>query len=66
MCWADFNEGVKVYRNQEWDRAIGYFNDALKANPSDKLGQTYIERCELMKANPPGDEWDGVWIMTEK
>lgn len=63
---GSFNEGVKVYRNQEWDRAIGYFNDALKANPSDKLGQTYIERCELMKANPPGDEWDGVWIMTEK
>lgn len=63
---GSFNEGVKVYRNQEWDRAIGYFNDALKANPSDKLGQTYIERCELMKANPPGDDWTGVWIMTEK
>lgn len=63
---GSFNEGVKVYRNQEWDRAIGYFQDALKANENDRLSNTYIERCELMKANPPGDEWDGVWVMTEK
>lgn len=63
---GSFNEGVKVYRNQEWDRAIGYFKDALKANENDRLSNTYIERCELMKANPPGDEWDGVWVMTEK
>lgn len=63
---GSFNEGVKVYRNQEWDRAIGYFQDALKANENDKLSNTYIERCELMKANPPGDDWTGVWIMTEK
>jgi len=63
---GSFNEGVKVYRKQEWDRAIGYFKDALKANETDKLSNTYIERCKLMKKKPPGDDWDGVWIMTEK
>ena len=63
---GNFNEGVKQYRKQEWDRAIGYFNEALKANETDKLGNMYIERCELMKKTPPGDDWDGVWIMTEK
>jgi adenylate cyclase len=61
-----FNEGVKLYRKQEWDRASGFFTKALKANPDDTLSQTYIDRCELMKANPPGDEWDGVWVMTSK
>ena len=63
---GNFNEGVKVYRKQEWDRAAGYFGKALEANPDDKLSRTYIERCELMKANPPGDDWDGVWVMTSK
>lgn len=63
---GSFNEGVKVYRNQEWDRAIGYFKDALKANENDKLSNTYIDRCKLMKKKPPGDDWTGVWIMTEK
>ncbi|KEO89235.1 guanylate cyclase [Erythrobacter longus] len=61
-----FNEGVKLYRRQEWDRASGFFAKALAANPEDKLSQTYIDRCELMKASPPGDEWDGVWVMTSK
>ena len=61
-----FNEGVKLYRKQEWDRASSFFTKALKANPDDTLSQTYIDRCELMKANPPGDEWDGVWVMTSK
>ncbi|MFU7528507.1 GAF domain-containing protein [Qipengyuania sp. ASV99] len=63
---GNFNEGVKVYRQQDWDRAAGYFTKALDANPDDKLSRTYIERCELMKANPPGDDWDGVWMMTSK
>ncbi len=61
-----FNEGVKQYRQQDWDRATAFFTKALEANPADKLSQTYIDRCALMKANPPGDEWDGVWIMKEK
>ncbi|MEC9346759.1 MAG: GAF domain-containing protein [Pseudomonadota bacterium] len=63
---GNFNEGVKRYRKQEWDRAIGYFTEALKANETDKLSGTYIERCQLMKAEPPGDDWDGVWVMTSK
>ncbi|EAQ29335.1 Adenylate/Guanylate Cyclase [Erythrobacter sp. NAP1] len=63
---GNFNEGVKLYRGQEWDRAAGYFKKAMEANPEDKLSQTYIDRCQLMKDNPPGDEWDGVWIMKEK
>ena len=63
---GNFNEGVKLYRAQEWDRAAGFFEKALEANPEDLLGQTYIERCATMKASPPGDDWDGVWVMTSK
>ena len=61
-----FNEAVKQYRGANWDKAIINFEEAMKANPSDKLAQTYIDRCELMKAEPPDGEWDGVWVMTSK
>ena len=61
-----FNEAVKQYRGANWDKAINNFEEAMKANPSDKLAQTYIDRCELMKAEPPDGEWDGVWVMTSK
>ena len=63
---GNFEAGVHQYRAQEWDRAVGYFNEALKANPTDRLSNIYIERCEHLRATPPGDDWDGVWVMTSK
>ena len=60
-----FNEGVKEYRNGNWDKGISRFEEAIKANENDKLAQTYIERCEHLKAEPPED-WNGVWVMTSK
>jgi len=61
-----FKNGLVNYRKQSWDTAIGAFNQALKANDQDPLSAMYIKRCEHYKANPPGDDWDGVWVMTEK
>ena len=60
-----FNEGVAKYRAGDWDASIKKFNEALAANPSDLLAQTYVERNEILKADPPKD-WDGVWVMTSK
>jgi adenylate cyclase len=60
-----FNEGVKEYRAGNWDKGIGRFKEAIQANESDKLAQTYIERCKTLKAKPPKN-WDGIWVMTSK
>jgi len=60
-----FQAGRQHYNNGDWDRAIGSFEECLKANPSDKLSQTYVERCAALKADPPPD-WDGVFVMTSK
>jgi adenylate cyclase len=61
-----FNEGRKHYREGNWDKAIKSFQEAIKANPNDKLANTYIEdRCKFLKKKAPKD-WDGVWVMTSK
>ena len=60
-----FRAGVKHYRDGAWDRAIGAFNEALKANSNDKLSKIYIERCEELKSDPP-EKWDGVYVMKSK
>jgi adenylate cyclase len=60
-----FREGIALYREANWDKAVRLFNEALKANPNDHLSQTYIERCDYLKAHPPAD-WAGVWVMKEK
>ena len=61
-----FNSAVQHYRKQEWDRAIAAFNRALEFNPRDNLCKTYLERCNILKSDPPGEEWNGVWIMKTK
>ena len=63
---GNFNEAVKLYRKQDWEKAIHYFKEALKGNEADGLSQKYIERCELLKTQPPGEDWDGVWVMSSK
>jgi len=60
-----FQEGRQYYREGSWDRAIKQFNEALSANPKDRLSEKYIERCEELKANPP-ENWDGILVMTSK
>ncbi len=63
---GNFNEGVRLYRSQEWDKASHYFREALKGNKSDNLSTIYIERCVQLKKNPPSPDWDGVWVMKNK
>ncbi len=61
-----FKDGIHHYRECRWDKGIVAFKKTLDLNPGDKLSQTYIDRCGHMKKNPPGDKWDGVWVMTSK
>ena len=60
-----FNAGVKDYRAGNWEKAVKDFHESLKANPKDKLAETYIGRCEHLMEEPPED-WNGVWVMTSK
>ncbi len=61
-----FNAGIEHYRKMAWNKAISSFKKALRANPNDRLTQNYIERCVYFIENPPGDTWDGVWVLTSK
>ncbi|HVZ65200.1 MAG TPA: GAF domain-containing protein [Lacunisphaera sp.] len=61
-----FRNGLALYRKGDFDRAIQGFQEALALHPGDKLSQTYIERCNYLKAHPPGEKWDGVWVMKTK
>jgi len=60
-----FNEGRASFKAGNWGKGIRSFKECLKANPTDKLSSTYIERCEIMKTRNPKD-WDGIWVMTSK
>ncbi len=61
-----FKDAINNYRLSKWDKAIEAFQETLKLNPDDKLSSTYIERCEHLKKDPPGNGWNGVWVMKTK
>lgn len=61
-----FEEGLKEYRNQNWDKAVSYFEGALKIKAEDKACKLFIERCQDYKLNPPSADWDGVYKMKTK
>ena len=61
-----FNDGIRIYRARQFDKAIAKFEEALRRHPKDKLSNTYIERCHYLKEHPPEDDWVGVWTMKEK
>lgn len=61
-----FSNGIEYYTSGNWDKAINSFEEALKLHPGDKPSMVYLERCRSLKANPPKDHWDGIWVMDHK
>ena len=61
-----FNDGIMQYRSCNFEKAVERFERCLSLNPEDKLSRTYIERCDVLRANPPPANWDAVWVMKEK
>ncbi|MBP6278552.1 MAG: GAF domain-containing protein [Rhodocyclaceae bacterium] len=61
-----FRTGLVKYRQRKWEDAISEFTEVLALNPNDKAAKLYIERSEHFRANPPSDDWEGVWVMQDK
>ncbi|MGY8671268.1 MAG: GAF domain-containing protein [Verrucomicrobiia bacterium] len=61
-----FKSGRELYRARKWDKGINAFSETLSLNPEDKLSGMYIDRCKHLQANPPSDDWDGIWVMKSK
>jgi adenylate cyclase len=62
-----YNRGIEAYRNQQWDEAIIAFESSLSINgKKDTPSKHYLDLCEELKLNPPGPDWDGVYVMQTK
>ncbi|MBI5508359.1 MAG: adenylate/guanylate cyclase domain-containing protein [Deltaproteobacteria bacterium] len=62
-----FESGMALYKAQKWDEAVAAFTKVRTTlKPNDFASSMYIDRCEHMKAEPPGEGWDGVYTMKTK
>ncbi|MEZ0216858.1 MAG: CHASE2 domain-containing protein [Rariglobus sp.] len=67
-CAAIFAEGLARYYAQDWEGARALFarSEVLEAHEKNNPSKVMLERVALMRAHPPGADWDGVWRMTSK
>ncbi len=61
-----YRDGLERYRAGRFKQALASFAEALALNPNDKLSSLYSGRCEHYLAEPPGNDWDGIWVLKEK
>ena len=61
-----FRDALAKYRRRQFAPAKALFEEVLAINPDDKAAKLYIERCNLLAANPPAPDWEGVWVMESK
>ena len=61
-----YADGLRHYRQSNWEKAITAFGDALNITPEDGPSLVMAERCRQYRASPPPADWDGVYTMPTK
>jgi adenylate cyclase len=65
LC-AGFTGALQAFRSRAWEEAIGEFTNCMKMQVQDGPSLFYIHLCESLRANPPGEDWDGVVRLDRK
>jgi len=72
-CIEIFNAGIEYYLRQDWTSAADCFARSATlepARPSAAVGldasTVFLKRCAAMKTNPPGKDWNGVFVLKTK
>ena len=61
-----WESAIDLYRAQEFSLAEEAFRRVLSERPEDGPASVYAARCSDLRVNPPGADWDGVFVMTHK
>ena len=61
-----YDEGLAAYRERDWDVAERRFDEFLALHPEDGPTAVMRERVQMLRAHPPGAEWDGVFEQLSK
>jgi adenylate cyclase len=61
-----FSKGIEFYWDRQWDKAIEQFDLAIGVTGEDPPSHVFIGRCEMYRENPPGENWQGEFVMTTK
>ena len=63
---AFFERAMTLFNGRSWKEAEKVFREYESLFPDDKSASLYIKRCVQYQKNPPRENWDGVYNLTEK
>ena len=63
---ARFEEAHTVFDRRQWAQACALFKQLCTERPDDGPSQTYMRKSEAFMRQPPADNWDGVFSLTQK
>jgi len=61
-----FHGALDIFEKRNWKQAAEGFKEALSLKAEDNPSKIYFDRSEKFMKQPPADNWDGVYNLTEK
>jgi class 3 adenylate cyclase len=61
-----YDAARRSYLAQDWDTAKATFRECLQIRPNDGPSRVFLERVQILRRDPPGKNWNGVWQLVEK
>lgn len=61
-----YKQALRVFRQQNWDKAEMDFFNLSQSYPECKLYTEYLNRIAAFRQEPPAEDWDGVFTHTSK
>ena len=61
-----YQRGLTAYCAGQWEDAETGFREVLACEPADNPSRIMLDRIKVLKENPPGDDWIGVWKYESK
>lgn len=61
-----YHKAREHYLKRKFAFAVAEFATVLEIDCQDKAAALHMERCQHWLKNPPTDDWDGSWVLTEK
>lgn len=62
----DFEGAVALYQAGRFDAALPIFHAVSEQRAGDGPAALFATRCEILLAQPPAQDWDGVHVQAEK
>ena len=61
-----FKQKFVAKATEAFKNADREFQAVLEISPKNKAAKLHADRCMVFKQQPPDEDWDGVWKLTEK